>query len=62
MQDQETRATEKVPQYERIAGQGFVWLDAEKARIGDPTNDDKRRAERRERRRLAVVLDEERPR
>lgn len=62
MHDQETGAPAKVPKYERIAGQGFVWLKAEKARIGDPKNDDKKRAELRERRRLAVVLDEERPR
>jgi hypothetical protein len=61
MQDQETKGPTKTPNCERIAGQGFVWLDAKKARIGDPKNDDKKRAEQRELRRLAVVLDEERP-
>jgi hypothetical protein len=61
MQDQETKGRKKAPNKDRIVGQSYAWLDADKARIGDPTNDDKKKAAQHQLRILAVVLDEERP-
>lgn len=55
-------STQEAPRDERIARQGYIWLDARKALIGDSSSDEKERAERRERRKLAIVLDEERER
>ena len=60
MPEQETERPPKTPNYERIAKQGYVWLDAKKALIGDPNDDKKKKAVGRELRTLAVVLDEER--
>jgi hypothetical protein len=62
MQDQETKAPKKGPNCERIAGQAFVLVGAEKERIRCPGDDAKKKAVRRELRRLAVVVDEERGR
>jgi hypothetical protein len=60
MQDQETQGLTPRPDYKRIADQGYVWLDAKKALIGDPGNDKKKKVVGRELRKLAVVLDAER--
>jgi hypothetical protein len=60
MQDQETKGPTKTPNCERIAGQAYRWLDADKARIGSKGDDEKKRAAKYELRTLAVVLDEER--
>lgn len=54
--------TKKGPRCERIARQGFVWLDAHQAHLGDKQDRDKQRAERLERWNLANVLAEERKR
>ena len=54
-----TESPPKTPNYERIARQGYVWLDAKKALIGDPCTE-KKKAVAHELRKLAVVLDEER--
>lgn len=62
MQDQETRAPKTGPNCERIAGQAFALVDAEKRRIGHPGDDSKKKAVRHELRKLAVVVDEERAR
>jgi hypothetical protein len=62
MQDQESKGTTKTPNCERIAGQAYVWLDADKERIGHKGDDAKKKAATRELRKLAVVLDEERRR
>lgn len=62
MQDQETKAPKKGPNCERIAGQAYVWLDADKKRIAHPGDDGKKRAATGELRKLAVVLDAERAR
>lgn len=59
MQDQETKAPKKGPNCERIAGQAFALVDAEKRRIRHPS-DDAKKAVRNELRKLAVVVDEER--
>lgn len=61
MQDQETKAPKKGPNCERIAGQAYVWLDADKQRIGNKGDEAKKKAAN-ELRKLAVVLDEERGR
>lgn len=60
MQDQETKGPVKTPNLQRIAGQAFVWHDADKDRIGHPGDHSKKRAANHELRKLAVVLDEER--
>jgi hypothetical protein len=60
MHGKEAERPTKTPDYERIAKQGYVWLDAKKALIGDPNDDKKKKAVGRELRTLAVVLDEER--
>jgi hypothetical protein len=60
MQDQHTKGQKKAPNCERIAGQAYRWLDADKARIGSKGDDEKKRAAKKELRTLAVVLDEER--
>ncbi len=62
MQDEETKGPPKAPNCERIAGQAYRWLDADKARIGSKGDDAKKRAATQELRTLAVVLDEERGR
>jgi hypothetical protein len=62
MQDQETKGPQKTPNCERIAGQAYVWLDADKQRIAHKGDDAKKKAATHELRRLAVVLDEERAR
>lgn len=54
--------TKEGPRTDRIARQGFIWLDAEKQRLGDKKNEEKKKAEYRARRKLAIVLDEERER
>lgn len=61
MQDQETKGPQKTPNLQRIAGQAFEWLDADKDRIGHPGDDRKKKAATNQLRKLAVVLDEERP-
>jgi hypothetical protein len=61
MQDQETKGPAKTPNLQRIAGQAFAWHDADKDRIGHPGNGVKKKVATRELRKLAVVLDEERP-
>lgn len=62
MQDQETKGSAKTPNCERIAGQAYVWLDADKERIHHKGDDAKKKAAQHQLRKLAVVLDEERPR
>jgi len=62
MQDEQTKGSKKTPNCERIAGQAYRWLDADKARIGNKGDDQKKKAARNELRTLAVVLDEERAR
>jgi hypothetical protein len=54
--------TKEGPRYDRIAQQGYIWLDAEKKRLGDKKNEENKKAEYRARRKLAIVLDEERER
>jgi hypothetical protein len=61
MQDQETKGLQKTPNCERIAGQAYVWLDADKQRISNKGDEAKKKAAN-ELRKLAVVLDEERGR
>jgi hypothetical protein len=59
---QETNGLTKIPNCERIAGQAYVWLDADKERIAHKGDDAKKKAATHELRKLAVVLDEERGR
>lgn len=61
MQDQETKAPKKGPNCERIAGQAFALVDADKDRIAHPGDDTKVKAVRHQLRVLSKIVDEERP-